>query len=232
MVTMIVGADGLIGQSLQTKISTNTILLDINYKNDFCSRNNKIHFDVSSKSSIEKLVSYLDTHSIYISQLVYLVGEKDKNNIFTCSIEDWDRVLNLNVTSFFKLFKYIYPYCNYNTSIVTLSSQNGIVGHEDRIAYGPSKAAMIQLVKNLTIDLEKYSTKNIRINTVSPSYIFNENDINYFNSYPGSVLKRRIPANELIDINSVTSSILFLLSKDSKSIRGTNLVVDNGYTIK
>lgn len=232
MVTMIVGADGLIGQSLQAKISTNTILLDINYTNEFCTQSNKIHFDVSSKNSIEKLVYYLNTHSVSISQLVYLVGKKDKNSIFTCSLEDWDEVLELNVTSFFKLFKHIYPYCSHNASIVTLSSQNGIVGHEDRIAYGPSKAAMIQLVKNLTIDLEKYSTKNIRINTISPSYIYNEGDIGYFNSYPGSVLKSRIPTNELIDINSVTSSILFLLSKNSKSIRGTNLIVDNGYTIK
>jgi NAD(P)-dependent dehydrogenase (short-subunit alcohol dehydrogenase family) len=115
---------------------------------------------------------------------------------------------------------------------VTVASQNGVVGHEDRISYGTSKAALIQLSKNLTIDFAKYSEKDIRINSISPSYVHTkENEESYFNTYPGKKMLERIPTRTLVPPHEVAALIDFLLSKKCKSIRGQNIIIDNGYTI-
>lgn len=74
------------------------------------------------------------------------------------------------------MIKELYPLFKEQVAIVLIGSQNGVVGHEQRIDYGPSKAALIQLAKNLTLDFEKDQEKDIKVNVVSPSYILNQSN--------------------------------------------------------
>ena len=61
--------------------------------------------------------------------------------------EAWDKTFDINIKSFVFLLKSIYSSLSHRVSIVSVASQNGIVAHEDRIAYGTSKAALIHLTK-------------------------------------------------------------------------------------
>ncbi|MBX5320326.1 SDR family oxidoreductase [Staphylococcus caprae] len=140
--------------------------------------------------------------------------------------------MDINLTSVYIALKVMHPYLNTTPSIVVLASQNGVVGHEDRIDYGSSKSALIHLVKNLSLDFAKYSNKDIKINALSPTYIANESNENYFNGMKGKKLINNIPYKKILQIEDVVKGIEFLLSDSSKSMRGQNLILDYGYTIK
>ena len=122
-------------------------------------------------------------------------------------------------------------------SIINMASIYGMISADYKtyekgqpnssIAYASSKAALIQLTKNLAI---KYSKHNIRINTLTPGIFPNHN---YQKKYPTFIkkIKSKIPLNRVGKPEEILTSILFLCSPYSSYVTGTNVIVDGGYTI-
>ncbi|ALS37691.1 NAD(P)-dependent dehydrogenase (short-subunit alcohol dehydrogenase family) [Enterococcus rotai] len=167
-----------------------------------------------------------------IVRLTFFLGVNYSKSFFEVTNEEWDKMFDLNVSSVFKCIKKLYPYFSNDVSIVLCGSQNGVVGHENRMGYGESKAALIHLAKNLTVEFSKLNYKDVRINVVSPSYILTEKSQKFLEeSMEGKILQNRIPNKKFISVDEVVSVMMFLHSAASKGIRGQNIVVDNGYTI-
>lgn len=179
----------------------------------------------------EKIVAFLEEKKITIDYVLFAIGINPMNNFFSSTIKSFELTINTNFTSLFKCLKLIFNYLNTVCSIVIIASQNGVVGHEDRICYGPSKAALIQLVKNLSIDFSKYSSKDVKINSISPGYVISDRNRDFFNSTKGQKMINKSPYKKIPSIENVIDCIEFLFSKKSEAIRGQNLVVDYGYTI-
>ncbi|WP_062051485.1 SDR family oxidoreductase [Bacillus sp. JCM 19034] len=152
-------------------------------------------------------------------------------SFFTATTDSLKETFEINVFGIVLFLKRMYSLFSEKVSIVCVASQNGIVGHEDRIDYGPSKAAIIQLVKNLTIDFANYSNKDMKVNCVSPTYVVTEENKAYFDSFPGAEMVNRIPYKKLVTPKEVSNVIEFLMSEKSDAIRGQNIVIDYGYTI-
>lgn len=153
------------------------------------------------------------------------------DDFFTSTIDSFEQTINTNFISIFKCLKMILPFLSFNCSIVVIASQNGVVGHENRICYGPSKAVLIHLVKNISIDFSNCGYKDIKINSGSPGYIISDKNKNFFETNKGRKLINKSPYEKVVTIENIADCIEFLLSDKSIAIRGQNIIVDYRYTL-
>jgi NAD(P)-dependent dehydrogenase (short-subunit alcohol dehydrogenase family) len=91
--------------------------------------------------------------------------------------------------------------------------------------YGSMKAALIQYTKYASVNLAKY---NIRVNSISPG-AFPNLPIKKNKKFL-SKLKKNIPLNRIGLPSDIKTSIIYLSSKNSSYVTGTNLIVDGGWT--
>lgn len=117
-------------------------------------------------------------------------------------------------------------------SIINISSAAGVVAHSYFLPYSTSKGAIIQMTRNLALDLGSF---NIRVNSISPGAI--ESPTIYQTAakqgitkeefdqiHGGKCLKRLGQPNEIVNM------IIFLASNLCPFITGSNIIIDGGYT--
>ena len=98
---------------------------------------------------------------------------------------------------------------------------------QQQIAYNSSKAGVIHMTHTLAVELAQY---NIRVNAVSPGYIFTE----LTKKRPQDLRNewaRRTPQNRLGTPEDLGSAYIYLASDSARYTTGCNLVVDGGYTL-
>lgn len=233
--TVVFGSNGQIGKQYISQSKDQRIIgIDINH-DDIDSTEEymqKYKVDICKVNTYDKLLYYFDNEKIKIDSILFTQGINSMDNFFTSEIKEFENVISINLTGVFIALKLLYPYLNKKSSIVVIASQNGVVGHEDRIDYATAKAGLIHMVKNLTLDFAKYSDKDIKINALSPGYILNDNNREFFKTVKGRKLISKNPYNKIVTIDQVIDSINFLLSDASDSIRGQNIILDYGYTIQ
>ncbi|GMK49166.1 SDR family NAD(P)-dependent oxidoreductase [Paenibacillus glycanilyticus] len=148
------------------------------------------------------------------------------------TVEQWDKVMNINLSSVFLGMKHVVPHMQKNNggSIVNISSIAGITGSQGAGAYTASKGAVRMLSKAAAVD---YGKDNIRVNSVHPGFIEtpmskefvgNEQMLAWFLSQ--TALPRVGQAVE------VAKAVLFLASDDASYLTGIELPVDGGVTAK
>lgn len=232
---LVVGSAGYLGRSYIEKNKEKYNFWGIDkVKNTSCPDFIKQEFiaDVTNLNNIRKIRKKLECERIKLDSLLFSVGINPFQSFYSIDEEIWDYTFSVNLKSIVFMIKELYPLFKEQVAIVLIGSQNGVVGHEQRIDYGPSKAALIQLAKNLTLDFEKDQEKDIKVNVVSPSYILNQSNKQLLTeSFEGKKLLKKIPLKKFVQLEDVVEAIDFLLSDRSKAIRGQNIIVDYGYTI-
>ncbi|RUS42846.1 SDR family NAD(P)-dependent oxidoreductase [Cohnella sp. AR92] len=167
-----------------------------------------------------------------IDVLVNNAGISLAVGLLDTTIDQWNRVMNINVTGNFLGMKHVIPSMieNKGGSIVNISSIAGLTGGSGAGAYTASKGAVRMLTKAAAVD---YGRFNIRVNSVHPGFIEtpmsaehiqNEQMLQWFLSQ--TALPRVGGASE------VATAVLFLASDDSSYITGVELPVDGGVTAK
>jgi NAD(P)-dependent dehydrogenase (short-subunit alcohol dehydrogenase family) len=113
-------------------------------------------------------------------------------------------------------------------TIVNVSSQMGHVGSPRRTVYCATKHAIEGLTKAMAVELAPY---RIRVNTVAPTFLETPMTAKAFTD-PAfrSWVMERIPLGELASVEDVAAAICFLVSDSARTITGTSLVVDGGWT--
>ncbi|HDR4738281.1 TPA: SDR family oxidoreductase [Bacillus cereus] len=231
---IILGSEGYLGKTVQKHFSGkyNMICLDKKLKKHTIDTNIvSLEFDISNSNTYCELFSLLEENNFKVDAIVNLVGINSISNFYDISKETWNHTMETNLSAFLFFLKGIYRFLNKEVSIVAIASQNGVVAHENRIDYGTSKAALIHLIKNLTIDFLQDKEKDIKINCISPTYIRNESNEYYFSTHEGKKLLKKIPYGRLLDNEDVVNTLEFLISDKSRAIRGQNIIIDYGYTI-
>ncbi|MGT2948644.1 SDR family oxidoreductase [Streptococcus devriesei] len=192
---------------------------------------NYLSVDFRDDNSFEKIESFLKKLSLNFSHIIFASGINYMNNVFSVTSKDWDATFNVNVKAALFSMKAVYDYLSEKAAVVFIASQEGVVANSMRADHGPSKSALIHLAKNLSVDYSLVEDKDIRVNAISPFYIKTAANSDLLDSYFGQRLQARIPYQKFVDLEDVSHSIQFLLSEQSKSIRGHNLILDYGYTI-
>jgi len=156
---------------------------------------------------VEKLFGKIDI-------LVNNAGIAGKNTtVADYPIEEWNRVINLNLNSVFYCSKAVVPFMEKNNygRIINIASIAGKEGNPNASAYSSSKAGVIGLTKSLGKEL---ANKNIAVNCVTPAAaktrIFDqmtEEHINYMLS--------KIPRNKFAKVEELASLVTWLASEEN-----------------
>ena len=118
------------------------------------------------------------------------------------------------------------------SSIVLISSINGVIGAAGQVAYSTSKGAVISGAKSLAIEL---APRNIRVNSISPGMVENtkmtKGLINQLSSEWEVKNKAEYPLG-WVSAEDIANSCVFLLSRASQKITGTNIILDGGFSAR
>lgn len=145
------------------------------------------------------------------------------------SDEDWQIVLDVNLTSAFKLSKACIRSMMKKRwgRIISISSVVGITGNPGQANYAASKAAMIGMSKSLA---QEVASRGITVNCVAPGFIETPmTDV--LKDVQKKKLLDRIPAGRLGSPNDIASACVYLAGEESSYINGQTLHINGGMTM-
>lgn len=189
--------------------------------------------DASNEESIKRLIEKAAEAFGRIDVLFNNVGLTDLRkdlDIVNLDLDEWDRLMNVNVKSMVIGCKYAIPLMikTGGGSIINTASMAGFSGDAIRTAYGASKAAVINLTKYIAT---QYGKQRIRCNAVAPGLILTpaartnlpENILDLFMKY------NSLPYHG--EPEDIANTVLFLASEESKFITGQTIQVEGGHYI-
>ena len=231
---LVTGASGGIGREIVKKFisldgtvvatGTNLERLDL-LKKDFPNVN-VIKFDISEHSKIEEFIDNVFTQLSGLDILINNAGTNMDNLSLRMKDEEWQKVIDINLTSTFLLSKYAIKKMLKNKygRIVNISSVVGHTGNLGQANYSASKAGIIGMTKSLAIE---YAKKNITLNCVSPGFIQSKMTDN-INESVKAALTSRIPMSRLGNAEDVANSVAFLSSDQASYVTGETIHVNGG----
>ncbi|GIP37383.1 2,5-dichloro-2,5-cyclohexadiene-1,4-diol dehydrogenase [Paenibacillus sp. J31TS4] len=167
-----------------------------------------------------------------IDVLVNNAGISGATPMLEMTLEQWDRIMSINLTGTFLGQKHVIPHMQKNGggSIVNISSIAGLTGGSGAGAYTASKGAVRMLTKATAVDFAK---DNIRVNSVHPGFIKTPMTVDLMNDEKmrGWFLSMT-PIPRLGEAEDIAKAVLFLASDDSSYITGIEIPVDGGYSAK
>ena len=144
--------------------------------------------------------------------------------------EIWERVLTVNLTGTFLMCRAALPAlaAAQDAAIVNIASTNAVIAVRNSVAYGVSKAGIIQLTRSLAYE---WAEHGIRVNAVGPTIVPTEMtaDIRKDPRYMDDKLAT-IPLGRMATAHEVAAVIAFLASPDAGMVTGQTLVIDGGAT--
>ena len=231
---LVTGASGGIGREIVKKFislegtvvatGTNLERLDL-LKKDFPNVN-VVKFDISEHSKIEEFIDNVFTQLSGLDILINNAGKNMDNLSLRMKDEEWQKVIDINLTSTFLLSKYAIKKMLKNKygRIVSISSVVGHTGNLGQANYSASKAGIIGMTKSLAIE---YAKKNITLNCVSPGFIQSKMTDN-INESVKAALTSRIPMLRLGNAEDVANSVAFLSSDQASYVTGETIHVNGG----
>ena len=188
--------------------------------------------DVLDEGSIESAVGGAISALGGISILVNAAGVSSGGPSEEIPLEEWERVININLRGTFLVCKYVVRnmLANQSGSIVNIASIEGIQGFNQQVSYGVSKGGVVQLTRNLAVD---YAAQGVRVNCVCPGVI--ETPMTEIMNEPALIeMRDKMKIQHLMGRfgkpHEMASCILFLASEESSFVTGHALVADGGYT--
>lgn len=145
------------------------------------------------------------------------------------TVENWQQVIDVNLTGVFNCTKAVSPYliANNGGSIINTSSVVGLYGNYGQTNYAAAKSGVIGLTKTWARELGKH---NITVNAVAPGFIATD----MIATIPQKVMdamKEKVPLKRLGTAEDVANTYAFLASGDGAFISGAVISVDGGLTI-
>lgn len=190
-----------------------------------------VHLDVTSESSWQQAIATTVSRFRKLDILVNNAGISAHSRVEETSVDDWDRVMDVNAKGVFLGSKVAIPELRRagGGSIINISSQLGLVGTDHSSPqYQASKGAVRLLTKATAI---QYARDGIRVNSVHPGPI----------NTPMTAARRadpemyrtmlsRIPLGRYGEPEDVAYGVLYLASDESSYVTGSELVIDGGWT--
>lgn len=184
--------------------------------------------DVATPEGREKL---LEATGDVLNILVNNAGTNIRKKMVDLSLDEYRQVQETNLTSCFELCRMFYPVLAVNAPacIVNNASVAGLTHLRTGAPYGMSKAAMIQLTRNLSVE---WAEAGIRVNAVAPWYIRTPladqvlKDENYRHEVLG-----RTPMSRVGEVEECANAIAFLCMPAASYITGQCLAVDGGFSV-
>jgi len=189
--------------------------------------------DVAVEGEVARAVELTMTQFGAVHHLVNNAGIVLVKPVQDTTVEEWDRVMDVNVRSIFLTAKYFLDALRRadGATIVNIGSVSSFIGQKHTPAYVASKGAVALLSKALALDFAEFG---IRVNCVCPGIT----DTPMFREHvsrtpdPERTLKERcnrIPLGRMLSGDDIANAVLYLSGPESSGVTGTTLVVDAGY---
>jgi len=186
-----------------------------------------LKFDISESEKIEEFIENATSElGGSLDGIVNNAGITQDNLAIRMSLDEWQKVININLTSTFLMSKFAIKKMLKNKSgkIVNITSVVGHTGNLGQANYTASKAGIVALSKSLAIE---YAKKNININCISPGSIKTAMTDKIDEKFK-EVIISKIPSARLGEPDDIANAVLFLSSDQSKYINGETLHVNGG----
>ena len=186
-----------------------------------------LKFDISQTGKIEEFVEAATKElGGSLDCIVNNAGVNHDNLAIRMSLDEWQKVIDINLTSTFLMSKTAIKKMLKNKSgrIVNITSVVGHTGNLGQANYTASKAGIIAMSKSLAIE---YAKKNININCISPGFIKTDMTEKLDDKFKDAIISK-IPSGRLGDPNDIANAVLFLCSNQANYINGETLHVNGG----
>ena len=238
-IVLITGANAGIGATIvkilekekYTIIATSRKISKKNKKNIFY-----YNLDVTNENQWQELIKNIKSKFGKLDILINNAGIRESGNLQNTSLEQWENIINTNLTSIFLGCKYALPLLKKgrNASIVNLTSISGIRGIKNMIAYSASKGAIVSFTSSLALDLAKYG---IRVNAIAPGAVDTKmvwslkKEINSEKKFNNRIQETH-PLGRIAKPNEIANVAIFLASEKSSFMTGITVPVDGGRSIR
>lgn len=232
---IVTGASGGIGNSIIKRLNdcganilaTGTKIEKLEkLKSEF--KNVKIlKFDISQSNKIEEFIENATKElDGGLDCIVNNAGITQDNLAIRMSLEEWKKVIDINLTSTFLMTKFAIKKMLKNKSgkIINITSVVGHTGNLGQANYTASKAGIVAMSKSLAAE---YAKKNININCISPGFIKTAMTDKIDEKFK-EVIVSKIPSARLGEPEDIANAVLFLASDQSDYINGETIHVNGG----
>lgn len=185
--------------------------------------------NVADQQSVINMVNY--TYEMFgnIDILINNAGIAYTGLLQDMSIDEWNNLMNVNLTGPYNLCKAVLPKMIQNKSgkIINISSVWGITGASCEVAYSASKAGVIGLTKALA---KEVGPSNIQVNCIAPGIVMTDM-ISDYSMEELDAITNEIPLGKIGSTEDIAKTALFLASDDANYITGQVISPNGGWVI-
>ena len=186
-----------------------------------------LKFDISQSDKVEEFIENA-TNELggSLDGIINNAGITQDNLAIRMSLDEWQKVININLTSTFLMSKFAIKKMLKNKSgkIVNITSVVGHTGNLGQANYTASKAGIVAMSKSLALE---YAKKNINVNCISPGFIKTAMTDKIDDKFK-EVIVSKIPSARLGEPDDIANAVLFLSSDQSSYINGETIHVNGG----
>jgi len=186
-----------------------------------------LKFDISQSDKIQDFIENATKElGGSLDGIINNAGITQDNLSIRMSLEEWQKVIDINLTSTFLMCKFAIKKMLKNKSgkIVNITSVVGHTGNLGQANYTASKAGIIAMSKSLAIE---YAKKNINVNCISPGFIKTAMTDSIDEKFKEAIISK-IPSARLGEPDDIANAVLFLSSDQSDYINGETIHVNGG----
>ena len=232
---IVTGASGGIGNSIVEKlygyganiVATGTRIEKLDELKKKFIKIKILKFNISQHEQIEEFINNA-TEELggSLDCVINNAGITKDNLAIRMNLEEWSKVIDINLTSTFLMCKYSIKKMLKNKSgkIINITSVVGHTGNAGQANYTASKAGIVAMSKSLAIE---YAKKNINVNCISPGFI-STNMTDQIDEKHKEIIIEKIPSNRLGKPEDIANAVSFLSSDQADYINGETLHVNGG----
>jgi 2-dehydro-3-deoxy-D-gluconate 5-dehydrogenase len=189
-----------------------------------------VQSDLTETAGIEPAFMRVEAELGPVSILVNNAGIGLVQPSLDVSLEDWNRVIEINLTACFALSKLaaLSMVKRKAGKIINIASIYALFGNAVAASYSASKGALIQLTKSMAIEL---APSNVQVNAIVPGYFHTDLTAQFRSSPFYQVAISRTPAGRWGEPEELAGAAVFLAASASDFVTGTSLIVDGGHSI-
>ena len=234
---LVTGASKGIGKAIAGKLAADGFDVVVHYHSDLegakdtvaavesaGARARLMQFDVCDRAATQQAIeSDIAEHGAYYA-VINNAGVSRDNAFPALSDEDWDKVIDTNLDSFYNVIKpCVMPMVRAKDGgrIITISSVSGVIGNRGQVNYSAAKAGVIGASKALALELAK---RNITVNCVAPGLI--ETDMTAAVEF--EQLMKLIPARRVGRPEEVASLVSYLMTDQAAYVTRQTICIDGG----
>ena len=232
---LITGASGGIGSSIVDKFLKNNFKLILTSSSDLTLNKLKDKYgsehyyyvlNFNDPINFEIILKKISDEHADLNVIVNNAGITDDALILRMKLEQWNKVIQANLSSNFSIIKTLLPNMIKNKSgnIIGISSVVATSGNPGQVNYVAAKSGMIGLYKSIALEV---ASRNINVNVISPGFIISPMT-DKLNEKQKNIILEKIPMKRFGKPNEIADLVYFLSNDQSRYITGQNIHVNGG----